>query len=310
MTTHTLPSSPTQPCFDRDAAPRLTVDSGDTIVFDCPEPCGQVTPQWTARDVAERWDKSKVHALLGPVEVRGSRAGGSLDVEILAIEHHGWGWSALIPGFGLLHERFPEAYLHHWTLTDRGCELGRDDIVVPCDPFVGCIGVAPPEKGRLDTIPPRVNGGNLDVRDTVVGSTVRLPVFQDGVGLQIGDGHAAQGDGELCGTAIEAPLRITVRVNALPDTPSDGIHIAAPPRPALSEPGPHHVTLGIGPDPRDATRDAANRMLDHLVATYALPEELAMILCSAAGRMRIAQAVNEPNWTIALSLPLSLFPSR
>ncbi len=309
MPTHTLSNPTPQPYFDRAAPNVLSVESGDTVVFPCPEPCGQVTPDWTARDIAERWDTTKVHALLGPIEVRGTRAGGSLDVEILAITHHGWGWSALIPGFGLLHERFPDPYLHHWTLSDVGCAFGLRDIVVPFEPFVGCIAVSPAEPGRLNTLPPRANGGNLDLRDVGIGSTIRLPVFADGAGLMIGDGHANQGDGELCGTAIEAPLTVTARLTAHPQTPTDGIHITQP-KPATRPEGPRHITVGIGADPRQAARDATAKMLDFVTASFSLDAEPAMVLLSALADLRIAQAVNEPNWTVALSLPMACLPER
>lgn len=306
MTQHMLDASVTAPWWDRDAPPRLTIDSGDTVVFQCPEPCGQVTPEWTAADVAERWDTSKVHALLGPVDVRGAKAGGSIRVEILDIAHHGWGWSGLIPGFGLLHERFAEAALHHWPIDDRGCHLGRGDLVVPFEPFVGCIGVAPRQAGRLDTMPPRANGGNLDVRDTTIGSTVTLPVFRDGAGVSIGDGHAAQGDGELCGTAIEAPLTVTARLTAVPDTPASGIVVDAPPRDPWKQRDGLHLTIGLGQDVRAATRQAVEQMLDHVASTLDLPEPLAMMLISAVCDVRIAQAVNEPSWTVAAGFPKAL----
>jgi len=250
MAEHVLDGSVTQPYWHRDAEPRLTIDSGDIVHFQCPEPCGQVTPEWTSHHVEHQWDASKVHALLGPVDVRGAIAGGSIQVDILDIQHHGWAWSALIPGFGLLHHRFPRAYLHHWRLTDLGCEFGVGQIVVPYMPFVGCIGVAPDESAQLDTIPPRVNGGNLDLRDITIGSSVRLPVFRDGAGLSLGDGHAAQGDGELCGTAVEAPLTVTARITALPDDSPKGIAINAPAKRDPLACGPRHITTAVGNDIR------------------------------------------------------------
>lgn len=293
----------TQPYWFRDAPPRLIIDSGDTVEFQCPEPCGQVTPDWTAHDIETRWNPDKVHALLGPVDVRGALAGGTLEVEILSIEHHQWAWSGLIPGFGLLHEQFPQAYLHHWSITPRGCEFGVNDIVVPYEPFCGCIGVAPETNDKLDTIPPRDNGGNLDLRDAGVGSVIRLPVFRDGAGLSLGDGHAAQGDGELCGTAVEAPLNITVRITARPETPTRHISIDHQPQAPASSTGRWHTETAVGEDVRHAAQTAARRLLRYVADNYQLDEPQAMVLCSAAGRLRIAQAVNEPHWTIAASMP-------
>lgn len=309
MSEHRLDGSITQPFWDRDAPPRLTIDSGDVVVFECPEPCGQVTPNWTADDIADHWDKSKVHALLGPVDVRGATAGGSLDVEILDIQHHGWGWSALIPGFGLLHEQFPEPHLVHWAIDDSGCRFGDRDIIVPCEPFVGCIGVAPAETGRFDTIPPRGNGGNLDLRDVRIGATIRLPVHRDGAGLQLGDGHAAQGDGELCGTAIEAPLTVTARITARPDVACDGIIVDAPPRDPWHGQAGHQVTTAVGSDLRGSCREAVSRMVDWTAESLGLIRPDAMILCSAVVDLSISQAVNEPHWTVAARFPKSLLTS-
>jgi len=309
---HRLDASALISRWDRHATPVLTIDSGDTVTYDCPEPCGQVTPDWTTRDLAERWDADKVHALLGPVDVRGTKAGGSIDVQILDIQHHGWGWSALIPRCGLIHDRFPEPYLHQWTLTDAGCDFRVNNIVIPFRPFIGCLGVAPLTDEVLhSTLPPRDNAGNLDLNDLTVGATVRLPVFRDGAGVCLGDGHAAQGDGELSGTAIEAPLTVTARLTARPDTPADGVTVTQKEDATLFRPSPRFTTTAVGPDPRAAARQATHRMVDRLAAGLDLPDPQAMILCSAVGDLRIAQAVNEPNWTIALSVPADLLaPGR
>jgi acetamidase/formamidase len=249
--------------------------------------------------------------LLGPVDVRDARAGGGLDVEILDIQHHRWAWTGLIPGFGLLHERFAEPHLLHWELIDDRCCFGHRDIVVPFEPFCGCIGVAPAEPGRMNTIPPRANGGNLDLRDAGVGATVRLPVFRDGAGLSIGDGHAAQGDGELAGTGVEAPLTITTRITARPQNPTAAITMnttpSPRPRPDLHARGRFTVAIADD-DPRAAARRAAMALLEHVADALALPEPLAMMLCSAVADLRIAQAVNEPNWTVAASFPRALLP--
>ena len=305
MAEHRLDGSITQPFWDRDAPARLTIDSGDVVIFDCPEPCGQVTPDWIADDIANHWDKSKVHALLGPVDVRGATAGGTLDVEILDIQHHGWGWSALIPGFGLLHDQFPEPHLVHWAIDESGCRFGDRDIIVPFEPFVGCIGVAPAASGKADTIPPRENGGNLDLRDARVGATIHLPVFRDGAGLQLGDGHAAQGDGELCGTAIEAPLTVTARLTARPEVNVAAITVDAPPEDPWHRRAGYHVTTAVGGDVKTACREAVGQMVEWVAASLGLDRPDAMVLCSAVADLSIAQAVNEPNWTIAVRFPLA-----
>lgn len=306
MTEHLLDGSVTAPYWDRDAPPRLVIDSGDTVVFQCPEPCGQVTPEWVANDIASRWDTSKVHALLGPVDVRGAVAGGSLKVEILNIQHHGWGWTALIPGFGLLHDRFPDPHLMHWRIDDGGCHFGDRDIIVPFEPFVGCIGVAPAVPGRFDTIPPRANGGNLDLRDCGMGAIIYLPILRDGAGLCLGDGHAAQGDGELCGTAIESPLTITARITTCPERNADSISVITSSQTNSGGPRSCLTVATVGKDVRQASRVAVRQLLEQLTQQLDLPEPEVMMLISATANLRIAQAVNEPNWTIAISIPRSL----
>jgi acetamidase/formamidase len=305
MAHHHLDGSFTHPRWQRDAPPRLTIASGDTVTFDCPEPCGQVTPDWTADDLANRWDPTRVHALLGPVDVIGAAAGGSIQIDLLEIGHHGWGWSGLIPGFGLIHERFPQPYLHHWRLSPAGCHLGHRGIVVPCRPFVGCVGVAPATDDVLDTIPPRENAGNLDLNDLTAGASLRLPVFRDGAGVCLGDGHAAQGDGELGGTAVEAPLTVTARLTALPDHSTQGVVVHPPAEPpTIPRPTSRLTVAAVGPDPRAAAKQATHRMVDRLAEALDLPDPVAMVLCSAAADLRIAQAVNEPNWTVAVSIAL------
>jgi len=304
MPTHHLDSTITQPWWDRHARPRLTVDSGDTVVCECPEPCGQVTPEWKSPDLAERWDTSKVHALLGPIDVRGATAGGSIDVEILDIQHHAWAWSGLLPGFGLLADEFPEPYLHHWKLDDRGCVFGVNDIIVPFRPMVGCVGVAPKTDERLDTLPPRDNGGNLDIRHLTVGATLTLPVFREGAGVGIGDGHAAQGDGEVCGTGVEAPLRITARLTARPDIPAGPMRLSLPAQTAarLAD-ASREIFIATGPDAHECIRDAVRQAVDHLAAAHHLRREQAMVLASAVCDVRMSQAVNAGNYTVTAHLP-------
>ena len=135
MAEHYLDGSETQPFWDNSVEPRLEISPGDVVVFDCPEPTGQLTPEWTADDLANV-DFSLVHALVGSVYIRGAQPGDVLEVEVLDLQHKAWGWSAHIPGFGLLAEDFDFDYLHHWQLKGDRCYFGVNGISLPFQPLI------------------------------------------------------------------------------------------------------------------------------------------------------------------------------
>jgi acetamidase/formamidase len=316
MAEHFLDASAVQPWFDRDAEPRLVVESGDVVVLECPEPCGQVTPEWSAADF-EHWDASKVHALLGPIAIRGLRAGQTLAVHVVEVEHGGWGWAGHLRGFGLLAEQFDHSYIQHWHLADGQASItassgdpGLTDAArrlrVPIAAFPGCIGVAPAEPSRNSTLVPGPHAGNIDLRDAVAGSTVLLPTFVDGGLLSLGDCHAAQGDGEVAGTGLESPMRLTVRLERVTGRTVRQLQVHAPPRPAALEHSPRHITTGIGPDPVRGARDAVTQMIQWLGEEHGLSPSEAYVLCSVAADLRMSQVVDMPNHTVTLHLPLSV----
>jgi len=306
MADHFLDGSEPQPFWDATAPPRLTVASGDTVTFDCPEPCGQVTPEWTSGDLAHRWDNAKRHALVGPVAVEAATPGSVLQVDVLGLEPGDWGWSAHFPGFGLLADAFDFPYLHHWSIAEGWCDFGEAGIRIPVRPFCGCMGVAPPaDRGRLDTVPPRDFGGNLDIRDLVPGSTLFLPVFVPGALFKLGDCHAAQGHGEVGGTGVEAPMKVTVRLTARDDrSAAAGIRFRCPPPP---DPGPLLAHTAVGPDLRECCRDATRAAIDRLAADTALSRSQALLIASVAGDLKVNQAVDLPHYTVSMYLPESLF---
>ncbi len=144
MTEHHLDDTVTHAYWDREVAVRLEVESGDVVVVECAEPIGQVKPTWTDDDFAGA-DPSLAHALSGAIYVKGASPGDTLEIDILKMEHKGWGWSGLIPDFGLLADDFDSAHLHHWELEGAICRF-VDGIEVPAEPFPGVIGVAPRER--------------------------------------------------------------------------------------------------------------------------------------------------------------------
>jgi acetamidase/formamidase len=282
-----------------------TVDSGDVVEFDLMDSAGgQLNASSTVEDVG-RLDFSRVDQVNGPIAVAGAEPGDTLQIDLLEFEPADWGWSASIPGFGLLADEFPDPYLRI-TRVPRPGERAEflPGVHVPIVPFCGEVGVAPPD-GPRSTIPPDVFGGNMDTRHLTAGATLFLPVFHDGARLSMGDGHAAQGDGEVCGTAIETPMRAVVRLTVRKD-----LHVTAPEflTPDVTTPvGRRYATDGVGPDLLGAARDAVRRMIDWLGREHGIAPIDAYLLHSVAIDLRISEIVDMPNYVVTAHCPLSLF---
>jgi len=308
MKEHYLDDSVTQPFWDHSVEPRLEIDPGDRVVFECPEPTGQVTPDWTV-DTLSQYDPSLTHALIGSVYVKGAEPGDALEVDVIDFKHKGWGWSGHIPGFGLLAEEFDYPYLHHWTLKGETCHFGVQSITLPFRPFCGVMGVAPAEAGRLDTIPPRLNGGNIDIRHLGRGAKVRFPVLVPGALFACGDCHSAQGDGEVCGTAIESPMTVTLRFHLRKATRIPELQFETPA--PLEHPGHKgfFATTAHGPDLMENTRNAIRYMIDWLVSSKGLTRSQAYVLCSTAVDLKISEVVDLPNFIVSAYIPLQIFNS-
>ncbi|HSE94166.1 MAG TPA: acetamidase/formamidase family protein, partial [Methylomirabilota bacterium] len=220
-----------------------------------------------------------------------------------------FGWTNIRPGRGLLPEDdFPKPYLAIWDLSDGLLARLGARIAVPIDPFPGVIGVALEEPGGHSTMPPRKNGGNMDVKQLTAGTTVYLPVWVDGALFSVGDGHGAQGDGEVCITAIEMMAQVTARFDLQP-----GRRLAEPrfrtrgPVGARTNTGPHFATTAHGHDLYRSAQQAIRYMIDHLVEERGLSREEAYILCSVAVDLRISEIVDAPNWIVSAFLPESIF---
>ncbi len=286
--------------------PILTVAPGSVITLETIDASGgQLTLDSHADDVA-RLDLDRVNPVTGPIYIDGAEPGDALSVKFLNFAPSGWGWTANIPGFGLLCDQFPAAALHLWRYdaTNFAPALYGPGGRVPLKPFAGTVGVAPAEPGQHSIVPPRQVGGNLDIRDLAAGTDLLLPVEVPGALFSIGDTHAAQGDGEICGTAIESPMTVTVRL--------DLIKQAAPPAPRFATPGPvsrhlddmgYEVTTGVGPDLFQGARDAVSAMIDLLSARYKMQPVEAYMLCSVCADLRISEIINRPNWVVSLYFP-------
>lgn len=302
---HTIHEHQHHHAWDRDLAPVVEVDDGASVEFDTTDASGgQLDARSTAADLA-RVDFARVNPVSGPVYVRGARAGDVLEVEILELAMTGWGWTALIPGFGLLADQFPDPWLKHWALAPGApTATFADGIEVPVAPFPGTIGLAPPTPGPHSTVPPHPWGGNLDVKHLTAGTKLYLPVGVDGGLFSVGDTHAAQGDGEVCGTAIESRMRIALRFRLRRDLrltrPAFETFGAAPGDRAT--PG-SFVTTGVADDLLTASREAVSAQIDHLTATTRLDAAEAYALCSVAADLRIHELVDAPNWVVGAWFP-------
>lgn len=289
--------------WDRDAEPAIAVAPGEDLELAAREASdGQLTPASTAGDVA-RLDPDRANPITGPVAVEGAQPGDVLVVEVLDVATEAWGWSAVLPDFGLLAEDFPDPHLVLSDIHDGEVVFGDTGITLPERPFIGTIGVAPAAPGRHSTIPPLPTGGNMDCRDVRPGATLRLPVAVPGALLSVGDTHAVQGDGEVCGTAVETSASVRLRVDV--ERPATPIAMPQLTVPAEVEPaGPRHATLGIGPDLYAAAQDATRAMVTWLADHRDLDPVDAYVLCSVIADLRIREVVDEPNWVVSLDLPL------
>ena len=303
---------------------------------------GQLTRTSTHAD-AGRLSLGLAHPLAGPVLVDGAEPGDLLEVQFGSYEPDDFGTTAVIPGFGYLADLFPEPFLVKWEIADG---LARSEelpgVAVPGDTFAGVVGVAPsleqlerfrgreealraagqpvadpvPEDALpahaadgLRTVPPRETGGNLDVRQLVAGSTLWLPVSVPGALFSIGDLHFAQGDGEVCGTAIEIAGAVTVRFEVLKGESSRS-HFPSFETPA--RPGRRRfATMGIpvddGMDLNAAARLALIEMLDHLERRYGFSRPAAYALASACVDLRVSEVVDVPYPVVSALLPLDVF---
>jgi formamidase len=327
--------------------PVAVIRAGEVVSLEAPLGTGdQIGPESGHEDLLTL-DLS--HDLLaGPVYVEGAEPGDILAVELLEVEPADFGFSAVFPGFGFLADVFPGPYLVTWDL-DGGSARSRElpGIAIPGDPFPGTIGVAPSRTlleqihrredelerraglelaelsppavppaaaDGLGTLPPREIGGNLDIRHLARGSRLLLPVHVPGALLSLGDVHFAQGEGEVCGSAIEIGARVTFRVDVVsapawtPRFPAFETALQ-PQRRYLATTG-----ISLADDGRNelldlglAARRALLELVDYLAATYGFTREASYVLASVAAELRISQVVDLPNALVSALLPLDIF---
>jgi formamidase len=326
-----------------DLEPAVRIVEGEELRLECEDGlAGQLTRKSTHAD-AGLLDLGLGHPLAGPVYVEGAEPGDVLEVEFVSYEPADFGVTAVIPGFGFLADLFPEPYVVKWEIHDR---LARSPelpgVAVPEETFAGVVGVAPshellaamrareeeiartggpvaeplpesavpPEAAAgLRTIPPRETGGNIDVRQLVAGSRLLLPVSVPGALLSAGDLHFAQGDGEVCGTAIEVAGAVTIRVRLHKDPAWRPRYPAyeTPPRAQRRSFATTGIPVAAAMDLTVAARAALVEMIDYLEATRGLEREAAYALCSAVVDLRVSEAVDVPYPLVSALLPLDVF---
>jgi len=301
--------------YDAAAPPVMRIQSGDivrihTLITSTPQqlegaglPKTQVEP--ALREIVEKVTTKGPggHILTGPIFIEGAEPGDVLEVRIreirLAVPY---AYNAFRPGAGFLPQDFAERKMKIIPLDEKRM-VGRfaEGIEIPLRPFFGSMGVAPPPAaGKVNSAPPGRHAGNIDNKDLVVGSTLYIPVHAPGALFEVGDGHAAQGDGEVDITALETSLVGTFQFIVRKD-----LHLAWP----RAETPTAFITMGIDDDLTEAARIATREMIDFLATGKKMTREDAYMLVSAAGDLIITQVVDGPRG-VHVKMPKGIFTGK
>lgn len=291
------------PHWNRCVPPALSVAPGDRFTLVSPDASnGLLDRNSTAEDIG-KIDFRLLDPLCGPIYVEGAEPGDALMLEIVELELGEWGWSGLLPGFGLLSDEFPEPLFRGFDLTSGFTEILGERFAL--HPMLGVLGVAPAQDGNFPSITPTIAGGNIDVRYLTQGAKLYLPVFNKGALISGGDGHALQGEGEISGTAIEAAMSATIKVELI-----KGQHLRAPfadistKQYAETE---YRDFLGVGPDLFAAARDAVRFAVDEMSRSLKVAPFEAYAVLGMIGELRIHEIVDKPNWVVGCMIPKRLF---
>ncbi|MBV9543035.1 MAG: acetamidase/formamidase family protein [Chloroflexi bacterium] len=342
-----------------DIEPVLEVEPGQEVVLETRDALDGFLDARSTVDDFGSVPLGAVHPLTGPVFVKGARPGDLLEIEFVDIQPQPWAFSAIMPGLGFLRDTMTTPFLVHWAIADGWATSAQlPGVRIPGAPFMGVSGVAPsrqqvqewtrreadaasrgafilapdadgavPATGGaasegLRTLPPRENGGNFDIKQLTRGGRLLLPVNVDGALFSTGDAHFAQGDGEVCVTAVEMAATCTVRFSLRPnEAASKGIRWPrfsrttdfADPRWAL--PQRFMATMGMpvdadgtnhAEDLTAACRSAVNNMLD-LLQERGFTREQAYVICSVAVDLRVSNVVDVPNYVVSALLPEDIF---
>lgn len=305
---HTIDANRVHHGWDNRLDPVLRVASGDTVHYDLRMAGhGQVAEGDAYADTALDFDT--LYHLSGPVWVEGARPGDTLRVDVLSLTPGDWGWSAILPGVGLLPDDFPEPWVTTFDLRGGETVEVAPGVRIPIAPFLGTMGTHPDDPVTGAAFPPHKGGGNVDTRHLTAGSTLWLPVWCAGALFSCGDPHAAQGDGEVCVTAVECAMRASLRLTVEPRTISGPTFQTAGPLLAIDESAGHLGTMGLHPDLMEGARIAVRSMIDRLEADHGMSRRDAYVLCSLAGDLKILEIVDSGVWNVGITLPRSILPT-
>lgn len=278
---------------DKNNKPILKIKSGDIVIFECRDAFNQVIKK--PEDLPINFDMERINPATGPVFIEDAEPGDTLEAHILDIKLVNQGACCIIPNFGFLAPEFPEPWTRIIPIKDGFAEFAKG-VKIPIDPFPGTIIVAPPE-GSHGTLIPNEYGGNMDSKACRVGTTVYLPIFVEGALFGVGDVHAVQGDGEVCGTAVEIDAEVTIKLVV-----NKNKNIERP----QYETNDYFMTTAWAETTEEAAKIALHDMIDWLVAEKGLTQEEAYALCSCTVDFRVSQFVDVTPGVRAV-LPKNIF---
>jgi acetamidase/formamidase len=305
MTVHQLEPTPTTTAdvFSPGHQAVLTIEPGDTVVVRSLDASGYLTPQTTpGEEQPKMFAEARGHCLTGPIAVAGAKPGDMIALRLTALRPDEWGWTVaamldtpVTRRLGLVES--PPS----WLLWDLDADAGKGTetrgFVRGLAPFLGVMGVSPSEPGEHSTIPPRTgSGGNIDCKELVAGSVLYLPVAVPDALLYLGDGHAAQGDGEVGGTAIECPMTTQAVVDVVTDRPLTSVHAETP---------AGRITFGFSSDLNEAMGDALDAMVIWMQLIFDLDKATSLALASTCVDLRVTQVANQ-TWGVHAVLPTGI----
>lgn len=303
--THYFPTDRVHFTWDTGHEPVITIADGDTVVIETRDVSdNQIGPDSDASVIDNlNWDR--VYPLAGPIRVEGAEPGDTLAVEILDLRTRGWGWTAILPGLGLLADDFPDAYLKIFDISNGEFAFFGDEVAIPLTPFMGTMGVCPADASQVAVMPPGRFGGNMDTRQLVRGTTLYLPVEVEGANFSTGDAHGCQGDGEVCVTGLEAPMYAVLRfsVEKGRTLPAAQYRTAPGPLTPRVDGGAFYGTTGVGPDLFTNAQNAVRAMIDHITGITSLSPEDAYLLCSLCVDLKISEIVDAGQYIVSAVLP-------
>jgi acetamidase/formamidase len=297
MAHFTVDSTSRHLVWDNQIPPAVTVEPGDEIDVVMVDASGAQISSSDGDEAVASLDFGAVNPCTGPIKVVGAKPGMTLLVEFLELEVGSWAWTANIPGFGLLADEFPDPRL--WISSVGANSVATPiGVEIPKRAMIGTIGVPGPQTGSAPLLVPTQWGGNMDIAQVGRGATLSLPVGVEGALLSMGDAHAVQGDGEVCGTGAETSATARCRISLADreiETPTLTYQASAQPEIVFA-------TTGIGPDLLTASREASLRAVDHLSRQLRIDPIDAYLLLSLVGELRISEVVDAPNWVVTMHI--------